>query len=257
VRAATTACVHAEHLVERDAYRLRGVAPARHLLGVHPEPGGGPRVPGGHLGGVAEVQLRHEVGVDVVVDDRGVLVGTGHAVDAELAGRVVVPQRAPQPRGGDEQLEPDLALEVGVAGDQDVPADGVGDVGVDVERGRPRRPVAGALLAADRPPGERGAAQAQLLGPLVGQRQDRLAPAQGVRRGVGLEVAQHRQAERLGVPERVAVVARPGQALGPDRPALRPRARLQHVEDRDAHGLLQLGVAVDLDVCGGPEPVEE
>ena len=169
----------------------------------------------------------------------------------------MVAQRTPQPRGGDEQLEPDLALELGVAGDQHVSADGVGDVRVDVERGRPGRPVAGALLAADRPPGERGAAQAQLLGPLVGQRQDRLAPAQGVRRGVGLEVAEHRQAERLGVPERVAVVARAGQALGPDRPALGPRTGLQHVEDRDADGLLQLGVALDLDVRVGPELVEE
>ena len=111
--------------------------------------------------------------------------------------------------------------------------DGVGDVGVDVERGRPGRPVAGALLAADRPPRERGAAQAQLLGPLAGQRQDRLAPAQGVRRRVGLQVAEHRQAEGLGVPERVAVVAGPGQALGPDRPALGPRAGLQHVEHRE------------------------
>ena len=55
---------------------------------------------------VAEVPRRHQVRVDVVVDDRGVLVRPGDAVDPEVARRVVVAERAPQPRGRHEQLEP-------------------------------------------------------------------------------------------------------------------------------------------------------
>ena len=47
---------------------------------------------------------------------RAVLVGAGDAVDAEAPVRVVVAERAPQPRGLDEQLEPDVALERVVAG---------------------------------------------------------------------------------------------------------------------------------------------
>ena len=64
----------------------------------------------------AQVPLRHQVGVDVVVGHGGVLVGAGHAVDPEPAAAVVVPQRAPQPRRRDEQVDADLALELPVVG---------------------------------------------------------------------------------------------------------------------------------------------
>ena len=47
--------------------------------------------------------------------------------------------------------------------------DGAGDVGVDVECGRARGPVARALLAVDRAPREGGAAQPELLGPRTRQ----------------------------------------------------------------------------------------
>ena len=83
-----------------------------------------------------------------------------------------------------------------------------------------------------------------------------VAPAQRVGGGVRLGVGEHREHERLGVPERVAVVAGAGQALGRDRAALRPRARLERVEEREADGLLELAVAVDLDVGARPEVVE-
>ena len=104
-----------------------------------------------------EVGLRHQVGVDVVVLDRAVLVRPGHALDAELAVGVVLAERAPQPGGLDQQRQADLALELLVVGGVEVPDDGVGDVGVDVEGGGAGRPVPGALLAVDRPPRERGA----------------------------------------------------------------------------------------------------
>ena len=72
------------------------------------------------------------------------------------------------------------------------------------------------------------------------------------RRGVG----EHREDEALGVPEGVAVVAGAGQALRRDRAPLGPGARLEHVEEAEAHRLLELGVAVDLDVGPRPELVQ-
>ena len=62
-----------------------------------------------------------------------------------------------------------------------------------------------------------------------------------------------RRHETLGVPERVPVVAGPGQALGRDRPVLGPRPGLQDVEQPEAHRLLDLGVTVQLDVGTFPE----
>jgi hypothetical protein len=152
--------------------------------------------------------------------------------------------------------ETDLALEPLVSGGVDVPHHGVGDVGVDVERRGARRPVAGALLPADRPPRERGARQPELIGAFPRQAQRHVPPGEGVGRGRRMRVGQHRQHERLGVPEGVPVVPRPGQALGGDHPPFGARARLQDVEQPEPDGLLDLGVAVDLDVGAGPELVE-
>ena len=151
---------------------------------------------------------------------------------------------------------PGPAVELLVAGGVDVADHGVGDVGVDVEGGGAGRPVARALLAGDRPPREGRALQAELGGPLDGQRQRAVPPAQRVGGRVGRGQGQHRQHERLGVPERVPVVAGPGQPLGRDRPVLRPGPGLQHVEQREPHRLLHLGVPVHLDVGAVPEVVQ-
>src|SRR5690606_1470592 len=114
-----------------------------------------------------------------------------------------------------------------------------------------------AVPAADRPPGEPRALQPGLRGPLARQRQRQVPPGERVRRGAREGVGQHGQDERLGVPERVAVVAGPRQALGRDHAALCARARLQDVEQAEPDGLLDLGVALDLDVRALPELVQE
>jgi hypothetical protein len=159
------------------------------------------RVPGGHVGGERRFSCGHQVGVDVVVDDRGVLVRAGDAVDAELARRVVVAQRAPQPRGCDEQLEADLALEL-VSPVAHVAAHGVGDVGVDVERARAGRPVAEHSWPRIVRHGNARAlrpscsARSWASGRIDWRQRSASAAASG-------QVAEHRQAERLGVPEGV------------------------------------------------------
>ncbi len=83
-----------------------------------------------------------------------------------------------------------------------------------------------------------------------------MAPAQRVAGRVGRRVGQDREDEGLRVPERVAVVARAGQALRRDRPALAARAGLQDVEQAEADRLLELRVALELHVGAGPEAVE-
>ena len=178
-----------------------------------------------------------------------VLVGPSDAVDAEAALGVVMAERAPQPRGGDQQVEARTLLELLVPGREDVAADGVGHVGVDVEGGGAGWPVARALLAADRPPRERHARELEHA-PRARRARSmrRVAPQQRVARGLGCGVRQHRERVGLHVPEGVPVIAAAGQPLGRDRPLLRPRAGLQDVEERETHGLLQRQVAVELDV---------
>jgi hypothetical protein len=205
---------------------------------------------------LAQVPLRHEVRVDVVVHDGGVLVGAGDAVDAEAVLVVEVPQRGPQPGGLDQQLGAVVAVELLVGGGVVVPDDGVGDVGVDVEGRRPRRPVARGLLPADRAPREGRALQPELPGPVTGQVEGGVPPAQRVARRRRGDVGEHGEHVGLGVPEGVPVVAGTGQALGRDGLALGPQPGLQQVEDADPHRLLQLVVPLDLDVGVLPVLVE-
>ena len=104
--------------------------------------------------------------------------------------------------------------------------------------------------------GKRRPVQAQVSGALPGLGQHHLPPAQHAGRGRRLGVGQDREHERLGVPERMTVVSRAGQALGRDRAVLGARAGLQDVEQPEPDRLLDLRVAVDVDVGAGPEVVE-
>ncbi len=210
----------------------------------------------GDLRGGSQIALRHQVRVDVVVGDRAVLIGPGDAVDAEVPGRVVMAERAPQPRRLDEQRHGGLALELLIAGRPQVARHRGGDVRVDVKGGGSGRPVARAFLAADRPPGEGGTAQAERRSTLAGQLKRLLAPAQRVGGRARGSVGERRQHEALGVPEGVPVIPGAGQALGRDRSLLAAGAGLQGVKEREADRLLQLGVALELDIGAGPEVVQ-
>jgi hypothetical protein len=214
--------VDAQAAVVGDGDRVGRLPPGRHLLDGDAEAAGQLGVAVRGLGRAEQV-VGGEVGEQVVLDDGAVLVRPGDPDDVPGAVDVAVPQRHPQPGRLDQQLQPDLDLERLVTGDRPVAGHRGGDVGVDVERGRAGRPVAGALLAMDGAPGERGAAQPQGGGPLLGQVQGGVPPAQGVGGGLRLGVGQHRQHVGLGVPEGVPVVAGAGQPLGGQAAAL-PRA---------------------------------
>ena len=215
-------------------------------------------MPGDGVCGGAEIPLGDEVRVDVVVGQRAVLVGAGDAVDAETTLRVVVAERAPEPCRLDEELEPDLALE------------------------RPRRPVA--RLVPDRrrprrrrrcgtppcpPASSRSTRGRESCATGTPRRRARAVRARSRARSSvewrqrsasaaarGAVYVSTGSTNRLGVPERVPVVPGAGQPLRRDRPPLGPRAGLERVEEREAHRLLQLGVAFELDVGAVPELVE-
>ena len=209
------------------------------------------------IGGGAQVVRRHQVGEDVVAHDRGVLVGTGDAVEMPHPVPVVVSERQPQPCGLDEHRQAALRFQRIVARDNAIALERHGDVGVDVPRRSARRPVRRALLAADGAPRKGSPLRGRVRrlgrwrGPSVEARQ---RSASAAARGCG--VRQHRKHETFGVPEGVAVVAGAGEPLARDRPALGASTGLQYVKQPEPHGLLAVGVALDLDVGAVPELVE-
>ena len=248
--------VHAALAVVRDEHGVGCGPPGGHLGGVDTEPRG-------HLGAVlrrvgraAQVAPGHQVGEDVVVDQRGILVRAGDAGQVERAAVVEVAVSVPQPGGLDQHLGAALGEERGVTGGRHVPQHRVGDVGVDVQARAARRPVAGALPAAECPPRVGGAGQAQFGRPLAGLGQVGVPPAQRRAGQLRRQVRQHRQHVALGVPEHVPVVAVAGQSLGRDGPVAVGAAGLDQVEHREPHRELQFRVAVQLDVGGGPRGVQ-
>ena len=176
--------------------------------------------------GGAEVPLRHQVGVDVVVGDRAVLVWARDAVDVQGPAAVVVAERMPEPRGLDQELNADIPIEGVISGRRPVADDGISDIGVYVERGGASRPVAGTLLALDRPPRERRASEAELRRPRQRHSERLVAPPQGAMRCMRRDVAKNRKHEDLRVPERVAVVSGSGQPLRRDCSPFGSGARL-------------------------------
>ena len=108
----------------------------------------------------------------------------------------------------------------------------------------------------DRPPRQGRAAQPQLAGALARRVEHGVAPLQRVAHGARRGEGEHREHEALGVPEGMAVVAAAGEALGRDRAALVAHRGLEDVEHREAQRLLELGVAVHLDVGALPVAVE-
>ena len=83
-----------------------------------------------------------------------------------------------------------------------------------------------------------------------------MPPSQGVGRRGGHRVGEYRQHIRLGVPERVTVVAGTGESLARDRPGFAACPGLQDVEEGKPDRLLEFGIAIDRDVGGRPEIVE-
>ena len=171
------------------------------------------------VGGGEQVPLRHQVGVDVVVLDRGVLVGAGDPVDVELAragrGGPASATAGPSPPAARSPTSRSNSLVAGRLHVARAPR----------RRCRRRcgtrrcRPASTpSTPGRDRAPREGRAGEAERAGPLPGRVEGGVPPAQRVGHRRGLGVGQHRQHEHLGVPERVPVVARarsgPWPAIG-------------------------------------------
>ena len=136
-----------------------------------------------------------------------------------------MPERPPEPRRLDEQLDAAARARTRVAGRGDVAAHRVGDVGVDVERRRAGRPVPRALLAADRAPRERRPAEPQLARPRPRQGERRVAPAQRVARGARARCRSAPAACRSPCPRTCGRRSRGRSAPWPGSRAARPGRR--------------------------------
>src|SRR5262249_9226292 len=144
------------------------------------------------VGRTVEVLLGHEVGVDVVVGDGAVFVRTSDPIDTKTTFEVEVPERTPQPRGFDEDLEPDLALEDQIDGGANMMEARDRDVRVHMESRGPGRPVAGALLAVDRAPWVGCPREAEVARTLLCSAQCRMPPTQDIGGGRGRGVGEDR-----------------------------------------------------------------
>ena len=219
----------------------------------------------GHLAdgarGEAEVEARHDVREEVVVHDRRVLVGPGHAVDVERLLAVAVArapeaERRPQARGLDRDVDALAVEELDVARRADVLREREAHVGVDVVLRGPGRVVRRGLFAVDRAPREERAVLVELVRAAAGRRKHEVPHPERVARPERRRVREERQHVDLGVPEVVAAVARPGDALRGNALAVGAGRGLRELEEAPAGGLLQVVVPADAHVRALPEPVE-
>ncbi|MBW8810119.1 MAG: hypothetical protein JF591_15135, partial [Lysobacter sp.] len=209
-----------------------------------------------HAHGAQQMLLGHAVGVEVVVDQRGVFVGAGDFVDAEraAAARIEVTDLRPDARGFEHDLGAAFDQEIQVAGRIQVQAQPIRDRGIDVIRGRTRWVVRRAFAAGDRAPREQRAVRMIHLARVPARRFQREEArmqhrARDLRRGVG----HHRQHEGFGVPEIMALVAFAGQALGGGAVDAVASGRLQQMEQVETQRLFGGGIAVDEQFRAVPE----
>ncbi len=159
--------MHPEPFVVGDRHRAGRFLPAGHF-GLGEIQGGGdfgitPGIQLGQgehrLGCAAQVQPSHQIGVQVVVHHRGVLVGPGHRVNVEAALRPPEETHVgPQPCGLDQHRQGLGEQEIQIVGDVGVFAHGKGDVSVDVVLRRTSGEVGAGLGTVDGAPREQCAA---------------------------------------------------------------------------------------------------
>jgi len=94
---------------------------------------------------------------------------------------------------------------------------------------------------------------ADVARPLARRVEHPAAEAQHLLGPLRSRVGEERGDVDLRVPEVVALVAMPGQPLGRHAEAFAARGRLHELEEVEAHGLLEVGRAVELDVAARPE----
>ena len=202
---------------------------------------------------IPEVHARHGIRVCVVVDQSGVLVGSGHPVDVEVV-RPIEAQVQPEFGSLEGDLRPHRPEELAVSRHLDVLADGVDDVGVDVVLGGPCQEIRRSLFAVDGSPGEEDAVAGQGPRPSPGVLEHAVTVGQDGPGHGRVRVDEERQDVDLGVPEVVAVVGVARESLGRDAGITQARGVRVQLEEGPSHGPLCLDVrAFDDDVVCGPE----
>ena len=193
----------------------------------------------------------HIVGVGVVVHHHVEFVRPHHAIEAVQAGFPALFHPAGQKTSDLQQhFRPVIVQKIQIAGDVGVVPDAVGHGGAGLQLQAGVLPQGAGLFAVQRGQGVAGPAAIQHPGPLHGLGQGVVAG----RPGIGEQVEG--QAAGLGVPEGVAVVGFPRQALGPDVVAHAAAVvDLGQLEAAKADALLLVGVSVGLDLHVGGAPI--
>jgi len=209
--------------------------------------------PAHDLGGPLQVRLRHDVRVQVVVDDGAVLVRAGHPMKVEALLRAAEEAEIGiEASRLDEHGESLATQEPGVGVDVGVLAQGPGHVRVDVVLGGAGGVVGRSFFAVDGAPREQGSPLRHLPGALSRLVEHGDAEPQGLPRELRVGVGEEGNQVHLGVPEVVPLVTRRGHSLGCDAAAVHASGRLGQLEQTPTDRLLQLGLRVHLDVGAGP-----
>ncbi len=206
--------------------------------------------------GESQVPRRHQIGVEVVVDDRGIFVGSGHAVEDERAalGRIMEADRQPDPRGLDQHCAAARLEDRSVAGRREIGLERVGDIGVDVILRRAGGEIGRAFVPADRPPRiERARGLSHRARIVTRGVEPRDAPDEHCPRDLGMGVGEDRQHVEIGIPEDVALIALAGLPLGTDRGRAVATDRHRQFGERIADREFGLGLARNGDRAGRPE----
>ncbi len=215
--------------------------------------------PVGDDGRIAQVSLRHAIGVVVVVDQGGVFVRTGYFVNAEsaIATWIEVADVKPYARCLKQHFRATRQQETLIAARIDIQPNRPGDCGVDVVLRRTAGEIGRAFVTADRAPWVQGAARMVHFTRVQACAVKRAVavfehPAYQFRRH-----AHHgRQHERLGIPEVMPFIAFAGQSLGGDTAATVTAGRLIDVEQVQAQCQLGFRVAHDGQIGFAPEALE-
>src|SRR5216110_757048 len=101
-----------------------------------------------------QIQLGHEIGIDIAIHKRTILIWTCHAINTKLSRRAIVAQREPETRRLNEQFKPNLLFKSGIISGFNVLDNGKCDICIDMHCRGAGWPVSRTFFATDRAPGK-------------------------------------------------------------------------------------------------------
>src|SRR5262245_4959335 len=208
---------------------------------------------------VAQVLARHQIGEIIIVHHRAVLVRAGHAIYAEAPPLALreKPEVVPEPSRFDQDLGAVTAEEFLVPTDLHVFSQGIGDIGVYVILRGAGRIIGRRFLAVDGPPGERGAAVAELPGARASLVQHIVAMLEKAACNLRPGVDQERDDVDFGIPEIMPLVGPSRKSTCADTVSLGTLRSLQELKQVPPDHLLRPWMLrLDCHVGAAPESTD-